>query len=371
LNPAINGLVAHPFTQSIMPIVGNILVLLLLPVTLAATLSLRDTFHAAGPDSVGPTFVMVIAVALRWLLAAVVIGLCVARGGFDDLVPFRPLQWFIIAGLVFALDAAACMAVTAVSRSGAAPDAVRDPIGMGIGHVLPLLVVLALLVPLNAPANGSPGSLRVLTVTLALVAVASFAYFQVIDSATIKRKWEAFDAAQAERNDFSQTYLVTLDQIPKDAPPDRYAAYFQDPNCPEDVRSQVVQRLLALPDLRDQLVAMLSDDRRELAMQLFGRTGSLHAPADVAALFKSSFELANTYRDRLSSGDDTAVTGCADAAALAAYFTHGQSAAGVDFRPTMEAWNAALAVVKIDDDRVANARHEVQQWLALNPPPVH
>jgi hypothetical protein len=353
-----------------MQIAGNTLVVLLLPLALLATFSLRDTFHAAGSDAVGPTFVMVIAVALRWLLAAVLIGLCVGCGGFDPLVPSRPLQWAIVAAVLFALDATAWAAVTAVSRSGVVVTPLQEIAGRYVGHALPLLAVLALAVPLNAPMAGSAAALWSAAVVLVLGAAATFAYFVAFDCETVARGWRTSDAAQAERDRVVQAYTVTLDAIPPDAPAARYASFFQEAECPFEVQQVVAQRLTALPDLDAQLLAMLADDgSRELAMQMIGHTRRLAEPAQGAALVEASRLLAHSYRDRLANPDAATSRACALAAMLATNLTLGGSESSVDFYPAIDAWHDALDRAGPDSSLLPSARYQVDQWLKQHPRP--
>ncbi|HEX8323531.1 MAG TPA: hypothetical protein VF595_06410 [Tepidisphaeraceae bacterium] len=351
-----------------MQIAGNVLILFLIPISVVAAMSLRASFNVAGSDAVGPLFLMVIAVALRWILLALLIGFCVARGGFNGLVPFALLQWLVVAALFFALDAATCMAITAVSRSGAQISPGAEAVAIAFAYLLTLLSVLLLLFPLNAPATFSSGTIRAVIGILFTLSAVVYAAFYGMDQTTIARTWQKFEADQAKQADLARPYAEEVAAIPANAPVDRYASFFTDPDCPESVRSVIAQRMMRLPDLDRQLLNMLTDDRRELAMTVYSRTSRLHEPAHVAALFESSRQLADHYRERLSTPDEATGIACARAAALTIYFTHGQSASGVNFRPTVDAWKAALDRVHSADATVANAKHEVDQWLALNHP---
>jgi len=352
-----------------MQIAGNILGLLLLPITLIACASMLAQYRKAGSDQVGPIFAMVIALAIRWLLAAVLIILVAARGGFEGLLHQRLLAVLLVALLVFALDATAWMAGTAAERVGAAAVGAQVELGRALAYALPIGSVLLLMFALNTP-DLSAVLERLTAGGLAVLVVIAFAYFNAIDRATDARRDAKLDAFYAEQDQLAQPYVAALADLPIDAPVDQYAMFFQTSDeLPGPVRGDVIARLQALPDLNAQLLAMLADDRRALAMQVLSRTGRFYEPAQLNVLIDANVQLAADYAARADvTDDDATATQIGLAAMLAAHFAAGNQP-GVDFRRAIEAWNEALTHVHVENSVKSMGQHAVDQWLEYHPKP--
>jgi hypothetical protein len=349
-----------------MQIAGNILAFLLVPISLIASASLLARFKMAGPDQVTPVLTMVVAVAARWLLGAVLIMIIAARGGFDGLFRQRVLAALAAVIVVFALDATAWMAGTAAARVGSRAVGIQVQLGQTLAWVLPLLGVLLLIVTLNRPHLSSIIE-RLAAGGLMVLAVIAFGYFNAINRATDAQRYAEIDAFNAEQQRAARPYEDALAAIALDAPADRYGPFFLQSDCPPSVRDLIVARLHKLPDLLPQLMAMLGDDRRALAMDLISYTGQLYEPGQINVLIDANVQLAAEYALRADANDDdTTATLVGRAASRATYFSAISAMPGVDFRRAIEAWHAALAHVHVQNADTAAAHHDVDQWLEFN-----
>jgi hypothetical protein len=347
-----------------MIILANFLLILLIPATLMAMMSLRELQRVSGPDVMGPAFFFVAAGVVHCILAAIALALMVACDRFDGLVPTSGLQILVVLAGFALIDVGAAFAIYGSSSKNIADTEWWRSLGQAIGFALPSATILLLLVRANVSAPHSYGTR---TAFLALILVAAFAWptYYSIRKRTDAEKQRQINEYWDRQRRLIERGTAELAALPADAPLEKFLPYFADDSWPMDVRAAARLRIDPRPNLDDELRALLAGPNRDLALSYVCQLPE--TPMTLAqALFDALMQQAAEWRQHgggsstLSEDQATKLRRqCEQASGLA--YTFREDA--VDFRPLAAAWQDAVnAVSPQDSPNVQSAQSTLMFW---------
>jgi hypothetical protein len=357
-----------------MIILANVLLILLLPLTLLTALAMRDMQRAQGPDVMGPAFFLVVAGGARWIIAAVALGLLIASGRAEGLIPSVGLQILVLYGAFALTDAAAGMAIYSTAPNNVVAGDVMRMLGQVLGIGLPLLLIALLLARLNIP-DPAPAATRIVLAALVVIGAIALPVYSNIRAKTQaenQRRNAEWWANQEARIKQGKAELATL---PADAPLEKLIPYFIE-DWPSEVRSDAFVKLEHRPPVYDELRPMLSGPNRDLALAYMAQVSD-PPPADLAAIVRDRLiDVAHEWRARARATvplDDDQIGKLGRQCELASSLSFKFRDAGVDFRPVADAWKVAVDAAPQQSPVVQGAQSTLLFWRGhqteVGPPP--
>jgi hypothetical protein len=346
-----------------MQIAANILLVILAFVTVLTTLAFRDTKRVHGPDIMGPAFFFVVSLGARWIIAAIALGLLVAAGVFYGLASVSAVQVIAVYAIFFAVDCAAASAVLVFAPEHSATSRAARRVATIFGYGLPpVLIVVFWLLQATGPI---PGFTKFALTLSFIISVICIPYFMHL----VKLNDEARDRANAEwyarQQQRAADGTAQVNAMPADVPLENLIPYLIE-DWPNEVRSLVFERLSARKGTEDELIGMLSDERRRLAFnylaQVYGPPSVRVAPAVLGACM----EIAHQWQarvPRISNEDaERLAVDCGRCIEMAYHYKD----APVDFHPAINAWEKILAASP-QINSVTLASGSVHVWRHNNP----
>ena len=346
-----------------MQIAADILLVILTLVTVLTTVAFRDTKRLHGPDVMGPAFFFVVSLAMRWIMAAIALGLLVAAGVLNGIASEHAVQVIAIYGIFFIVDCAAASAVLVFAPEHSVSSPAARTAAAIFGYGLPQ-VLIALLWILQA-TGPVPGFTKIALIVIFIISVICIPYFMHL----VKLNDEARDRANAEwyarQQQRAADGTAQVNAMPADVPLEKLIPYLIE-DWPNEVRSLVFERLSARTGTEDELIAMLSDDRRRLAInylaQVYGPPSQRVAPAVLGACM----EIAREWQGRVPgiSNEDAEklAVDCGRCIEMAYHYKD----VPVDFHPAIDAWEKILAAApQINSATLASG--SIHVWRHNNP----
>ncbi len=346
-----------------MQIAANVLMVVLAFVTVLTTLAFRDTKRVHGPDVMGPAFFFVVSLVFRWIIAAVALGLLVASGVFDGLAGLRALQVIVVYAVFFVVDCAAASAVLVFAPERSEASQVERTLAGVAGYSLPpTLIVLLWILQL---AGAAPALDRAVFAVIFVIAVGCIPYFMRL----ARRNDEARQRANAEWYARRQARIAEgtaqISAMSADVPLEKLIPYLIE-DWPAEVRSRVFERLSARQGTEEELVAMLADERRRLAIDYLAQVYGPPAAQIAPSVLNACLEIARQWQEKLTATSD------ADAEKLAAdcsrciEMAYHYKEVPVDFHPVIDVWEKILAAAP-QNNSVTLASGSLHVWRHNNP----
>jgi hypothetical protein len=345
-----------------MVILSNFLLIVLLPLSVLVGLAMRETHRAHGPDVMGPAFFLVAAGGLRWIIAAVALGLLIGTGRANGFVPSTGLQVLVIYGAFALTDGAAGMALYATSPSEVVGGDALRLLGQTLGFGLPLMLLALLLVRLNItlPAVAITRMITVAIFVIGALVLPVYSNVRARTDAENRRRNAEWWANQQARIEQGRAALAAL---PADAPLEKIIPFLVE-DWPSEVRGDAFAKLEHRPPVYDELRPLLSGPNRDLALAYMAQVSDA-PPMDLAATVRDRLlDIANDWRERLRAGalNDEQINTLGRQCELASSLSFKFRESAVDFRPVADAWQAVINAAPQQSPIVQSAQNTITFW---------
>lgn len=251
------------------PILGTLLLAAALFFTLglAAATSMYTMRPPSGPDAMGLAGLFFAAVG-AWVLIVIAAGIAAARGSLGWIAPSTALASLLVVVAVIGLGA---LSVAGVCMSFERRYALRTPIGLAGGFVLPMIVIMftaALLWLPPAEATAATWT-RFFVFPLAVLSLGAWGGAAVLGMRHLSavERHHAAEAADMERRhqravaearERDAKHAAELAALPDDTPLPVFLTHlFIDKS--EQHHARAMARIAALPDIRARIEAALAD----------------------------------------------------------------------------------------------------------------
>jgi len=249
----------------------------------------------------GPAFFLVVAGGARWIIAAVALGLLIASGRAEGLIPSAGLQILVLYGAFALTDAAAGMAIYSTAPNNVVANEALRMLGQVLGFGLPLLLIALLLARLN------------------IAAPMPAAHAPVDRGIRRDRRDRAARVLEHPRQDRGGESTPQRGMVGESGWRAPGRARRNWPHCRRtrrskrlfsiwwrtgrpDVRSDAFVKLEHRPPVYDELRPMLSGPNRDLSLAYMAQLSD-SPPAEMAAIVRDRLiDVANEWRDRARAG---------------------------------------------------------------------